>query len=315
MSWQHDPITDLDLMAYADGQLDAVRRQTVEAHLAATPADARVVEAIMAQNAVLRTTLGPIAEEPVPQRLKGVLEREPRPLLVPALKAASIVALALVSGLGGWWLGGADGRSSAPPPAFLAALPLEPPLATQDRIEATGAVAAVADETIDTPPWLPETVSLKLAAPGLAAGFSSPELHRLVDGDGRPTLRFRLAGPEGRVLSLYLQSRSPAEAPTVRLVEAGQAPHPGPAAYWRDGALVWALTGDAEGAELVALAERIAQAIEFEPRLGPPDAEHTRRDREAGAVQLTADDGQPPAMLPALPEVPIPQPPIELAGG
>ena len=89
MSWQHDPITDLDLMAYADGQLDAARRATVAAHLATAPEDAAMVEAIMAQNEALRRTLLPIAREAVPDRLKAVLERDRQPAWRPLLQGAA----------------------------------------------------------------------------------------------------------------------------------------------------------------------------------------------------------------------------------
>jgi len=37
------PITDNDLHAYVDGELDAARRAEVEAHLAANPAAAKIV--------------------------------------------------------------------------------------------------------------------------------------------------------------------------------------------------------------------------------------------------------------------------------
>lgn len=319
MSWRHDPITDLDLMAYADGQLDAARRRTVEAHLAARPDDAAMVEAIMAQNAELRASLSGIAEEAVPERLKAVLERDPAPFFRPLLTAASVAALMLTSGLGGWWLGHDPGRLGAAPPAFLAGMApgLEANgLATAER---NSPVAAVAAEMVETPlPWLGEQVALTLAAPSLGASFVSPELHHLVDEDGRSTVHFKLAGPEGRQLDLYLQTRKPTVPAEVRLVDAGADAPGGTTAYWQDGPLVWALTGDIAGEELEALAQTIAMAIELEPNLGAIDAELTSLDGPSAPVQLstpvqlTADDAQPPPerALPSLERLPI-----ELIGG
>lgn len=315
MSWQHDPITDLDLMAFADGQLDAARRATVEAHLATAPEDAAMVEAIMAQNEALRRTLLPIAREPVPERLKAVLERERRPVLRPLAESAAVLALVAASGLAGWWLGQGRTDVAAAPPAFLAGLTGSVASAPIGET-ATVAETMVADEVIETAPaWFSDRVTLELAAPSLGDSFSRPELQRLVEIEGRPTVRFELAGPEGRQLALYLQTRQPMAPAAPRLVEPDAAAHTAPTAYWQDGPLVWALTGEAEGAELVALAERIAMAIELQPRLGPVDAEHTgRQPQDPGTIRLTADEGE---ILPAtLPDIPALQLlPIELAGG
>lgn len=310
MSWRHDPITDLDLMAYADGQLDAARRLTVEAHLATHPEDRAMVEAIMAQNAALRTALAGIAEEPVPERLKAVLEREPRPLWRPTLQAASVLALVSASAAGGWWLGQGGGVAGVAPPAFLAGLDLDAEPDELVTIDSTGAVPALAEEAVQlSPAWLADAVSLRLAAPGLGAAFSAPELQRLVEADGRPTVHFALDDPDGRRLSLYLQTR-PATAPAqVRLAEGTSAAHGRPAAYWQDGPLVWALTGDVQGADLRDLAERIAVAIELVPSLGAIEAELTRHADGIEPVQVSAEE-MPPPPPPALQLLPI-----ELAGG
>jgi anti-sigma factor RsiW len=315
MSWQHDPITDLDLMAYADGQLDAARRATVEAHLATAPEDAAMVEAIMAQNEALRRTLMPIAREAVPERLKAVLEHDRQPAWRPLLQTAAMLALVAASGLGGWWLGREGTDVAHGPPAYLAGLAGD--VASMPVGEAAPvAEAVVADEVIEAAqPWFADRVALELSAPGLGDGFSRPDLQRLVEIDGRPTVRFELAGPEGRQLALYLQTRRSVEQRDLRVVEADSTAHAAPTAYWQDGPMVWALTGDAEPAELVALAERIALAIELQPRLGPADGAHTdRQPPDGGTVQLTADEGEiVPATLPAIPALQLL--PVELAGG
>jgi anti-sigma factor RsiW len=305
MTWRHDPITDLDLMAYADGQLDAARRQTVEAHLAATPDDAAMVDAIIAQNADLRLALAGIAEEPVPERLKAVLEREPGPWLRPAVKAASLVGAIVVSGLGGWWFAQDRGPDTTPP-AFLAALP-----ATGGAVvETNGPSAAIVEEAVETAaPWAADQLSLMLSTPSLGAGFSKPVAQQLVEIDGRPTVRFTMTEPDGRRLSLFLQTRRAAEPPAVWLVD-DPSVHPGPGAYWQDGPLVWAMTGDLQGADLADLARQIATAIELEPGLVPIDAEMTRLEAPDGDIQLSAEEALPrPALLP------LDALPIELAGG
>lgn len=307
MSWRHDQITDLDLMAYADGQLDAARRQAVELFLAASPEDALMVEAIMEQNADLRVALSGVAKEAVPDRLMAVLERErrPRPILRPALKAAALAALMIMSGLGGWWVGH-DPRPM--PPAFLAVAPgpIDGEAAAVIKTMGMGGI----EEAVETAlPSRTDRLGLRLAAPDI--DLAELAVAELLEMGGRPTLQLRLAESGGRSLALYLQTRRTAEPATVRLVEAG-AGYPGPAAYWQDGPLVWALTGDVAAAELSALAEELAAAMLLEPDFASLDAELIDHAAPAPGVQLTADD---PVVLPRL-ELPVLQSlPIELVGG
>lgn len=277
MSRIDKPITELDLMAYADGWLDPLRRQVVEAHLAASPEDASMVEAIVEQNRMLQDALGGIAEEPLPPRFEAVLWCERQPVRQrPLMRVAAAAAMVIASGIGGWWLGasGTLGPDDARVPVFLQALAPEPE-ATMDNV-ATGLEAPVApldhEGGIETaPPWFSDRVTLELAAPSLGSSFAAPELQRLIDLDGRSTVRFELASPDGRPLALYLQTRPSETVTDLRLVENPA----GATAYWRDGPLLWALKGEAAPAELEALARRIGVAIELTPRLGPADAEHT----------------------------------------
>lgn len=273
MSGEHDPITELDLMAYADGRLDPLRRRAVEAHLAATPHDAAAVEAIIAQNEALRRALGPIAEEPMPRRLEALLGAERRRAHRPLLQAASIAALLVASGVAGWWLGASGQGGGGTPPVFLQALaPERVGESVATVLDGPVAPLGSGEAVIETsPPWFSDRVTLELAAPSLGGSFAAPEMQRLVDIEGRPTVRFEIAGPDGRPLALYLQTRPSAETPDVHIV----ADPAGPTAYWRDGPLLWALKGEASDSELAALARRIGRAIELAPRLGPADAEHT----------------------------------------
>ena len=276
MNFDHDSITELDLMAYADGRLDPVRRCVVEAHLAENPGARALVESFVEQNESLRRCLAPIAAEPVPDRLTAVLVAPPRRSSPPLFKAASVLGLALVSGFGGWWLGSPSGPVANIPPAFLAGVespassiigslrPLGEPMAEAAGSTETGMVETAA-------PWFTDRVTVELRAPALGDRFASPELQRLVEIDGRPTVRFELAGPDGRSLALFLQTRPTTATPDIRIVEEAT----GSTAYWQDGPLLWALTGELPSAELEALARHIGTAIELEPRLGTVDAEHT----------------------------------------
>ena len=281
MNFDHDHITDLDLMAHADGRLDPVRQRAVEAHLAENPEARALVESFVEQNESLRRSLAPIAAEPVPDRLTAVLAAPPpRRSSLPFLQAASVLGLALMSGLGGWWLGSQAGPVATIPPTFLAGV--EPPASSiigslRPLGEPTGETLAETARSTETgmvetaAPWFTDRVTVELRAPALGDRFASPELQRLVEIDGRPTVRFELAGPDGRSLALYLQTRPTTATPDIRIVEEAS----GSTVYWQDGPLLWALTGELPGADLEALARHIGTAIELEPRLGTVDAEHT----------------------------------------
>ncbi|HET9977664.1 MAG TPA: zf-HC2 domain-containing protein [Burkholderiaceae bacterium] len=79
-------IDDLRLMAYADGELDAASRAEVEAALRAdTALSARVAE-MVALRTRLQVGLGAELDEPVPDRLAGLLR--------PAASGATVVDLA-----------------------------------------------------------------------------------------------------------------------------------------------------------------------------------------------------------------------------
>ncbi|HKG01443.1 MAG TPA: anti-sigma factor, partial [Xanthobacteraceae bacterium] len=63
------PVSDDELHAYVDGELKADRRKTVEAWLAAHPADAARVAAWRAQAELIRVRYGGIARNAVPGHL------------------------------------------------------------------------------------------------------------------------------------------------------------------------------------------------------------------------------------------------------
>ena len=65
------PPDDLDLLAYADGHLDADpgRRAVVDAWVGASPVDADRLNALMVQTVALRARFDPVLAEPVPERL------------------------------------------------------------------------------------------------------------------------------------------------------------------------------------------------------------------------------------------------------
>ena len=122
-----DVITDLDLDAYVDGQLDDWQRLRVEAHLAQTPADAARVMRDIHLGHELRLALAPAT--PVSADLRSAGRRLSRGLARDArlrrgLRLLPVVTLVTVGWLAHEGFGPLsirEGIAAEPPPAFVSA--------------------------------------------------------------------------------------------------------------------------------------------------------------------------------------------------
>lgn len=114
------------LMAYADGELDAQMAKQVEQQLQDDPEGQAIVQRFRQTRAQLATGLDSLLDEPVPQHLIDAIRRHPGPPVASAAPApthsnaraaandrwywpslATAASVALVAGLlGGQWLGG-----------------------------------------------------------------------------------------------------------------------------------------------------------------------------------------------------------------
>lgn len=95
------PIGEDDLHGYVDGVLTPSRRAAVEAYLADHADVAARVAAYAAQRDALRAAYAPIADEPIPVRLKPEhIRNRRRPLIG---QAAAVCAFLAIGAAGGWW--------------------------------------------------------------------------------------------------------------------------------------------------------------------------------------------------------------------
>src|SRR5690606_23281250 len=94
-------ISEDELHAYADGFLPPDRIAAVEAWLAAHPAEAARVAEWRAQAAALRERFGPVADEPVPERLR--IENIALRASGLRRKIALAAGIALIVGAAGGW--------------------------------------------------------------------------------------------------------------------------------------------------------------------------------------------------------------------
>jgi anti-sigma factor RsiW len=102
----HATITETDLHAYVDGELDPRRRALVEGYLAEHPIEAEWIAAWERQNATLGALYHAIGDEPVPSRLD--VHRIASALVIAPRTYAwrgTAAALCLAVGLAGGWVG------------------------------------------------------------------------------------------------------------------------------------------------------------------------------------------------------------------
>lgn len=244
------PVTDLELHAYVDDELDAAARARVERHLAEHPHDAARVRDWAAQRAALRERFGRLPQEPLPAGWW------------PAMQAASpvrwwqqrwaAVLLAGVVGLAGGW--GAREAWSARTPAALAALPRQ--AAVAHVVYAPDARRPV--EVAQLEPlvaWLSKRMGVGVHAPDLTPDGFELIGGRLLPGRARPVAQFMYQDAGGRRLTLYLTTELPTgtEAGFRFAEEAGVQ-----VMYWVDGAFGYALSsGSLDRAALARLAQTV----------------------------------------------------------
>ena len=165
------PITDTELNAYVDGELDADRRAAVEAHLADNPRDRDRVAAWQDQAETLRALYAHVADEPVPVRLSPHrIAAERRHGMRRALTAiAAALALVVVGGAGGW-----VGRGLVAPDAAAMTLVREAEAAhALYEPEVLHPVEVSGEDGAHLVKWLSKRLDRRLSAPDLTSeGFT-----------------------------------------------------------------------------------------------------------------------------------------------
>jgi anti-sigma factor RsiW len=251
-----DPITEDDLHAYVDDQLDATRRIEVEEHLAHNPEAAARVMADLKDRDTLRLAFQTELSRPRETMLEAArrLERELawREIGLRLRRIAAVVAL-----IGfGWFahgqvgLGITDSEASPKPPAFVedafhsheTAL-LRARMVSQPEVEAFDQTEILAETGIRLPA-LPEGWHVRDAQVFPSRYGHSVEL--VVD-----------AGDLGRV-SLFA-AQAPAFnviAPTLARFDTAKA------VYWQTGPLAYALTGTGSDKALERAAIRLARKLQ-----------------------------------------------------
>ena len=244
------PISEDDLHAWADGQLDPARLMQVETWLAAHPERRAEAEQWRAQSARLHRTYDRVLDEAVPARL------------IPAANAARWLdarKLAAVAWLGlgavmGFFLRG----ETAPAPGLAAAsLPRQAAIAHAVFVpEVRHPVEVGADQEAHLVGWLSKRLGAPLQPPQLESVGYRLVGGRLLPGDSGEVAQFMYEDAERKRLTLYVRPAAPKAADTsFRYARENGID----VFYWTDSRFGYALSGNTGREDMLRLATLVFQ--------------------------------------------------------
>lgn len=244
-------ITETDLHAYADGQLDDSRRIRVAAHLAHDPAATESVRVWREQNEALRALYNPVLNEPVPQRLLAA--RAPRRRWPSYALAAGAMGLSFALG----WISQSYRtdrfvESASLAASTAAALPRRAAVAYAVYApEVRHPVEVGADQQDHLVKWLSKRLGHDLKAPVLTQQGFDLVGGRLLPGGKGPVAQFMYQDARGQRITLYVSLRDVEPRDTAfRFSQEDKVA----VFYWIDDKLGYALSGEMDRARLLAVA-------------------------------------------------------------
>ena len=245
------PITEADLHAYVDDQLSPERRQEVAAYLAENPEAVAQVKSYRDYNQGLRALYDPVLSEPLPSLLSVL----PRPRRGPWRVAAAFGWVALGAMLG-WVLKPAAPAFEPGPQEILAQ-----PAVYAHRVfavEKLHPVEVTAEDEQHLVKWLSRRLETPLKVPSLTARGYALVGGRLLPSTDLMAAQFMYQKQNGQRITLYIRRGvwndvtsgfSYLHADSVGTF------------YWVDGTLGYALSGEVDKPELLALARAVYQSL------------------------------------------------------
>lgn len=248
------PITDADLHAYADGQLDAARRAEVEAHLAANEGDAAKVREIRGLNRQLHESFDDVLNQPLPHAMLRVSRAS---LTQTLTRIAAVLVLLLAGAAGGWGLNDFIAAQQDP---VAAAFPERAGIVHAIyAAEKRHAVEVPAGEKPHLVAWLTNRLGTEVILPDLTeAGFALVG-GRLLPGETKPAAHFLYEDVKGRRITLYMRHGDTGSGDTRF---AWASPNGVGVYYWIDGPRGYAIAGSVDREELLQLSKLVYQQIE-----------------------------------------------------
>lgn len=263
------PVTEREVQAYMDGQIDpgTERAGVVEAYLAANP-DARArAQAYRAQDEAIRARFRDVLAEPVPERLRvenlrsNGTGRARKLLHSPARFAAGLVVACCAAFIG--WLAGQP----------------ENPSLERFSEQVSARLAQPTDDPLSSPATLQSLSALGGAPDFTAEGLELVGARQVDNGD---MYESRYLDRSGRELRLFVAPDPQRHDNLLSRTETGG--HE--VVYWKQGPLMYALTGDYSRRRLDDFAHAAIERLEH----GIEAGRLADSEREAGPPLLSGSD-------------------------
>ena len=252
-----DPVSDDELHAFVDGQLDAERLLVVVQWLQSHPDDSTRVAQWQANRQQIRQAARSMAVGDIPSALTERLLRsagQNRRQTFWRQAAAAGFALAVGVGAGHWWgSASGSGESLAASPAFVRDAVLAHAAFVPEKRHPVEVAAADQAHLVQ---WLSKRLGAKLKAPMLEDRGYRLLGGRLLPGQGKPRAQFMYENSEGGRITLYVSVFSPEQSPgesSFRSVRDGDRE----SFYWVEDRFGYALSGELSAAELQVLAREV----------------------------------------------------------
>jgi len=229
-----NPIPQAQLLAYFESALPADEAAALAALLPADPEAQAQLAAWERQNAAIRALYGPVADEPVPDRLHAVLRQTPRRRPAPLLQAAAVAGLLAIGASGGWLA--ADLRPTAPRTMAEAALSAHRTYV----VEVAHPVEVGAQDAQHLTAWVSKRLGHPIAAPDFAAQGFRLMGGRVLPGETGAAAMFMYENDTGHRITLYVAPENTKAETAFQFFEEGGTQ----SFYWVDAGLSYAVTGD-----------------------------------------------------------------------
>lgn len=250
-------ISDQDVHAYVDGQLEGDQLAEVDRELERDPQLAARVNAYRAQNRALRETFDPILDERLPERLLVAATARRRSIWSHPQAIAAGIALLIIGGVAGWSardltaVNVAEGQKIHYTKYAVSAHKIY-------TKEVRHAVEVEAKEEKHLVRWLSKRVGGKLKVPSLkSVGFDLVGGRLLATPDDAHAAQFMFQDEKMRRLTLYVRSANVTE-PTAFRYERDEKSS---MFYWIDSPLAYALIGPLSREELSKISFAVYEQI------------------------------------------------------
>jgi anti-sigma factor RsiW len=243
------PISEDDLHAYADGQLDPARLMQVETWLAAHPERRTEVDAWRAQAAGLHRAYDRVLDEAIPARLMPAANST-RWLDARKLAAVSWLTFGMIAGY-------VLRDASAPPIQVANSLPRQAAVAHAVFVpEVRHPVEVGADQQAHLVGWLSKRLGAPLKPPQLDEVGYQLVGGRLLPGDSGEVAQFMYENAARNRLTLYIRPDAPKAADTAFRYARENGID---VFYWTDSRFGYALSGNTGREDMLRLATLVFQ--------------------------------------------------------